>query len=1332
MKKSIKNKAIAILACLFAIALSCTFIGGNVSFAKAEDEGVASIVAEFKGYVETIDDAVDPASGELKKENVEDLIADKNYSSAILAANRIYKDVKAVENPDDELLAAIRIFEQARAITAEPIALYNYLTSTLYDQIKASSKTTYSFEDGLTLSSQDTINSYRDRYNALTGNYKKMVDDNAENAANFGIADGIIANINDRLTAANNALAAISVWDGTAAMASNATLTEAGEVGEVVYGSKETIEAARTALNSIYAGIRFEDIPAAELAKVKEVVTNYDKYFDTAAESQQQEVKMNAILAAIENVQNLIKTAKDANEETGKAAFEVGKVTKTIESYITAAKDAMDLLPDSTDKGGNNDQQGAVNNAADLTAMVAALDAINGKITAAIEAIKLLGDNVEDVKNKVKYGTSEATIADALEACNALDEDVKGGATIVPGTIINYVTNYDVYEEAVKFYKNMNDKVTSVIENIFALDKEDPNVVSAFNRVGYDSVNETNYGADNAAAMLNEINTTVRDDRTCFEVYEEFRALVNKINAEADKIYEILQKTIDWVAANGGVKPAAELKTLVEAGRTELSKYVDQEGNYKGDTDAAKLFNSQIISAVSNKDRFEEIEREFNAAVKAVKEWREAVEAILTMDFDPASEYANTIKTAKEKWNGLNDTLKGYAEVAEPATHTDYVTKTGAYDVAKEKLDDVVALMADLDINTTYTTHETIATFVAAVALTTNDYAQYLEEGSDPITGAAAYIEEYGEGEAYNNYLKALQLCNTLGVVDKILSIPEDNTATFKKESVTIADTTIEVANTEYTDADEITRAAVDAYNEGVYKTKLENALNYYAEIKTTYDALIERVEAYVKVKTETGKYDLATVINVDFNDLINIYGVYSELDDDAKHYVETHFVNETLASDIAVTGTFKTVVDDEVVLGTFELVYGRAYAALTDLLDDMMDAVAEGGFTPAHIGWVEALNARYSALSDSQKNDEFDEGATIVYSVSGTEIHDLVDYYKNTFSNEYSKNVLVNYFEKACEKVYENVVSNKIYTQDTAVELYTLHALFASMTEYQASLAGAKAKLDEATAKFEAATKILNVADLEAEIKAILEQIGTVSDDGTATGIRGEINSIKAALESAASTGDMNAVKGRVAALEAALDASNENSQISLLKKALEDKITALSTSLTEKEAALRQAYADADAALKTAYENADATLRTELETAFANADASLKNEITAAYEAAIATAKSELEGKLNDQKTAYETLINNTKTALEAKDTELNGKITSLTNELNSTKSALEAKDAELEALINKVNKDLTEKYDGEVKGLKDTITVISVIFGILIAACAACVVVLFIKKR
>ena len=60
------------------------------------------------------------------------------------------------------------------------------------------------------------------------------------------------------------------------------------------------------------------------------------------------------------------------------------------------------------------------------------------------------------------------------------------------------------------------------------------------------------------------------------------------------------------------------------------------------------------------------------------------------------------------------------------------------------------------------------------------------------------------------------------------------------------------------------------------------------------------------------------------------------------------------------------------------------------------------------------------------------------------------------------------------------------------------------------------------------------------------------------------------------------------------------------------------------------------------------------------------------------------------------------------------------------------LEAKDAELAEKIDGVKAELTEKYDGEIESLKNALIVVSTVMGVLILACAACVIVLFVKKR
>lgn len=85
-----------------------------------------------------------------------------------------------------------------------------------------------------------------------------------------------------------------------------------------------------------------------------------------------------------------------------------------------------------------------------------------------------------------------------------------------------------------------------------------------------------------------------------------------------------------------------------------------------------------------------------------------------------------------------------------------------------------------------------------------------------------------------------------------------------------------------------------------------------------------------------------------------------------------------------------------------------------------------------------------------------------------------------------------------------------------------------------------------------------------------------------------------------------------------------------------------------------------------------------------------------------------------------------------LEAKDAELAQKIAEANAALEQAKAALEAKDAELAEKIDGVKAELTEKYDGEIESLKNALIVVTAVMGVLILACAACVIVLFVKKR
>lgn len=304
-----------------------------------------------------------------------------------------------------------------------------------------------------------------------------------------------------------------------------------------------------------------------------------------------------------------------------------------------------------------------------------------------------------------------------------------------------------------------------------------------------------------------------------------------------------------------------------------------------------------------------------------------------------------------------------------------------------------------------------------------------------------------------------------------------------------------------------------------------------------------------------------------------------------------------------------------------------------------------------------------------------------------------------------------------AIDKLYEEVMAGKV-TNETVIDYYVINSIYEGMNVSQQklvvsaanngdtakTLADIKAKIDESTvidisgALEDLKTKIDDLKeDTGADIADINTQIAGIS--GNIDTINSQLNALNMLLKVANAKNTIDEINEKITALEAA-------------KTELQGKIDTLNTDLNNAKNDLQSKINAANTALETA--------KTELNGKIDSSKTELQGKIDAL--------KTELEGKLDAAKAELQGKI----TALETAKTELEGKIAATNTELSNTKTALENKDKELEDMIKKVEKDLTEKYDGEVKSLKDTITVISVIFGILIAACAACVVVLFVKKK
>ena len=546
----------------------------------------------------------------------------------------------------------------------------------------------------------------------------------------------------------------------------------------------------------------------------------------------------------------------------------------------------------------------------------------------------------------------------------------------------------------------------------------------------------------------------------------------------------------------------------------------------------------------------------------------------------------------------------------------------------------------------------------------------------DATSAKLLFTNEDGINHAqWVRYQNALELNKVYAVEALIegLFTAEKNSLEDARAAIQLKDkAAIEKARGSYDGLNENYRVKVREY----YVTKLQNAEQALREIGEALDQwrlvvakILDESVTLDTIKTVL-ESDISTRINFNVTNILAAYDKYEK-------EVEGVMVGVVYVDGVIDENRVNYVADAKTVLDTIKARHAEVINAIADSMLSIIRKDATDGIAADDLARVEAINNMYIQLDETQLESEEATGAEFATNYEYENIKALYEAFKEV----YNKSNFATYFENAVNELYadafpatgDNETAKPYLTVEGLVMVRTLQSLYAQMSDsYKKVIPVAVVKrLNEVAAEYTKEGVVLDSYD------AVRKDIDDMLDDS----IEGSY---------------AYNVKQLIDALNKALDESKADSQISKIKAALQSQITALKTSLTEKEAALRQAFAEADTRLETALKNA-----------IAEADTALEGKIKAAYEAAIATAKSELEGKLAEQKTAYEAAI-------------------------ASARTELAAKDAELEDMIKKVEKDLTEKYDGEVKSLKDTITVISVIFGILIAACAACVVVLFVKKK
>lgn len=1345
MKKSIKNKAIAILACLFAIALSCSLFGMSTVHAEevSKEQKFINNVASFVTLADTDHD------GSLSADEVRAVMG-TNADTYFLA---MYGFI----NNDDTATTHLEGYAAAKANYGIILGQYNLngavdLYSALATRIRNIYKLTgYSYRD------HEVVEAARAEITRLSGagfeqdmaflknsDLPKVEVSGVEEFEDIIEAEKKIAKWKKDIENAIKAIKEIQVYAGT--VEANATVNVFDDVAgayrntadyEVLLASENSIKSAESFAEIVKNNGDLSFINGTK-AFVGDSTNHYKVLTDARAEVNKQKEK-------IVEVENAIDAAFAKYSEVAGA-----EVCYTIyESDIKPANDKYEAL---TGNDYNND--GVVDNLNNLKNGVNATKKANlDKMLDTYAAVKNAIEGTDGVQEKitaigtVSYTNASKTLIDAARtAFDALPNDVKAESNKKEedGSYTNankYVNNYESLINAEKDWAKFVAEVNALIDSIKALrgiEVNTPNdIFGAFvaTQLLYNALSDKNNQLKGDAANgIVGVEPTALDEpftpngyidaiANCKNAYEYYQTLSNQINTATKDIKTDINSlnalyagkvrfTDDFEALYNKIVGAIDLLPKVNVIGEDGNPVLNEDG-----TPAQKPDPRYIGALGPDYDTFVALQTKYLGLLDLAKEWAYSVvsETVSVNTFD-------AVAASVEKFNAIVAAYDVFAPAttAEESLKADIaafskVYNTKAYSAYYTTYDNGIAKKADI-----ITALENVETLANALVRPTDiaDVAQNATYATEVENVTTAFIGLAGFDVAGEGYITTTKYF-------------EDNYAdaflAYKNGLINVKANAIEekIAAALATGATgNLIKDARDAYNAEVTsdmftKEDVQKAVRNAAlldEGETAARNFVDAVNALLKEAafSNTGVYG-----DVDKANVVLVPVTYANV---KEGFYRVHIPATESATALynALTDVMKEYVD-----GDYNVAEAKA------MLDKIIEIAAINDATKPNnkLQVIDKALKQYinEYTGTGVVSHDYKELKELVESLTASQIG-LLDNYTDFAKIETDLEV-AEQLKGAIDKLYEEVMAGKV-TNETVIDYYVINSIYEGMNVSQQklvvsaanngdtakTLADIKAKIDESTVIDISDT----LGDLKAELKALLEIIGTVTDE-SATGILGDIKAIKEELANAASSEDVTAIKERLDALEAALDASNENSQISLLKKALEDKITALNTSLTEKEAALRQAFADADAALKTAIENA-----------YAAADATLEGKIKAAYEAAIATAKSELEGKLADQKTAYEAAIASARTELAAKDAELETKINNLTSELNSTKSALEAKDKELEDMIKKVEKDLTEKYDGEVKSLKDTITVISVIFGILIAACAACVVVLFVKKK
>lgn len=1061
-------------------------------------------------------------------------------------------------------------------------------------------------------------------------------------------------------------------------------------------------------------------------AFVGDSTNHYKVLTDARAEVNKQKEK-------IVEVENAIEAAFAKYSEVAGA-----EVCYTIyESDIKPANDKYEAL---TGNDYNND--GVVDNLNNLKNGVNATKKANlDKMLDTYAAVKNAIEGTDGVQEKitaigtVSYTNASKTLIEAARtAFDALPNDVKAESNKKEedGSYTNankYVNNYESLINAEKDWAKFVAEVNALINSIKALrgiEVNTPNdIFGAFvaTQLLYNALSDKNNQLKGDAANgIVGVESTALDEpftpngyidaiANCKNAYEYYQTLSNQINTATKDIKTDINSlnalyagkvrlTDDFEALYNKIVGAIDLLPKVNVIGEDGNPVLNEDG-----TPAQKPDPRYIGALGPDYDTFVALQTKYLGLLDLAKEWADSVvsETVSVNTFD-------SVAASVGKFNAIVAAYDVFAPAttAEESLKADVaafskVYNTKAYSAYYTTYENGIAKKADI-----ITALENVEALANALVRPTDiaDVAQNATYATEVENVTTAFIGLAGfdvAGEGYitttkyfeDNYANAF-LAYKNGLINVKANAIEEKIAAALAAGAT----------------GNLIKDARDAYNAEVTsdmftKEDVQNAVRNAAlldEGETAARNFVDAVNALLKEAafSNTGVYG-----DVDKANVVLVPVTYANV---KEGFYRVHIPATESATALynALTDVMKEYVD-----GDYNVAEAKA------MLDKIIEIAAINDATKPNnkLQVIDKALKQYinEYTGTGVVSHDYKELKELVESLTASQIG-LLDNYTDFAKIETDLEV-AEQLKGAIDKLYEEVMAGKV-TNETVIDYYVINSIYEGMNVSQQklvvsaanngdtakTLADIKAKIDESTvidisgALEDLKTKIDDLKeDTGADIADINTQIAGIS--GNIDTINSQLNALNMLLKVANAKNTIDEINEKITALEAA-------------KTELQGKIDTLNTDLNNAKNDLQSKINAANTALETA--------KTELNGKIDSSKTELQGKIDAL--------KTELEGKLDAAKAELQGKI----TALETAKTELEGKIAATNTELSNTKTALENKDKELEDMIKKVEKDLTEKYDGEVKSLKDTITVISVIFGILIAACAACVVVLFVKKK